>query len=231
VKSNTTRPVSASAAPSVAPPAPGSPSSYNDQSDDARRARAEAHNQSAAGAGYGSAGYAGTSGYAGGAAGSDQHAGTAARAAAPAYSDVAEASRPASARPGSVQVEADGVTPRVARLTIASIDPWSALKVSFLLSVAAVIALLIGVAVLWLVLDGIGVFDQLNKVLGTVGLDTQQNDFDIYKYVGFSKVLSIAIVIGVINAALLTALATVGTLLYNLSAGLVGGVRVTLSDD
>jgi len=130
----------------------------------------------------------------------------------------------------SVQTH-DTTAPRVARLTVASIDPWSALKLSFLLSVAAVIALVIGVAVLWLVLNGIGVFDQLNKVFGTIGLSTTTEQFDIYKYVGFSKVLSIAIVIGVINAALLTALATVTTLLYNLSAGLVGGVRVTLSDD
>jgi predicted membrane metal-binding protein len=142
---------------------------------------------------------------------------------------VTEAPRPAQS--SSVQPEADGSAPRVARLTVASIDPWSALKLSFLLSVAAVIALVIGVAVLWLVLDGIGVFEQLNKVLGDIGLSTTTEQFDIYKYVGFGKVISIAIVIGVINAALLTALATVTTLLYNLSAGLVGGVRVTLSDD
>ncbi len=119
----------------------------------------------------------------------------------------------------------------MARLTVASIDPWSALKLSFLLSVAAVIALVVGVAVLWMVLDGIGVFNELNKVLGSIGLSSETEKFDIYKYVGFSKVISISIVIGVVNAALLTALATVTTLLYNLSAGLVGGVRVTLSDD
>jgi hypothetical protein len=119
----------------------------------------------------------------------------------------------------------------VARLTVASIDPWSALKMSFLLSVAALIALVIGVAVLWVVLNGIGVFDQLNTMLGTIGLSTETREFDIYKYVGLGKVISIAVVIGVANAALLTALATVTTLLYNLSAGLVGGVRVTLSDD
>jgi hypothetical protein len=103
--------------------------------------------------------------------------------------------------------------------------------VSFLLSVAAGIALIVGVVVLWLVLDGIGVFEQLNKALGTIGFDKTTEKFDIYKYVGLGKVLSISIVISVVNAALLTALSTVATLLYNLSAGLVGGVRVTLSDD
>jgi hypothetical protein len=125
----------------------------------------------------------------------------------------------------------DAAAPRVARLTIASVDPFSALKLSFLLSVAAGIALVIAVVVLWMVLDSIGVFDQLNDVLGSLGLDTTTKKFDIYKYVGLGKVLSISIVIAVINAAILTALATLSAFLYNLSAGLVGGVRVTLSDD
>jgi Transmembrane domain of unknown function (DUF3566) len=114
---------------------------------------------------------------------------------------------------------------------VASVDPWSALKVSFMLSVAAVFALVVGVAVLWMVLDGIGVFDQLNKALGTIGFGQTTKKFDIYEYVGFGKVLAIATFIGVANAFLLTALATITTLLYNLSAGLVGGVKVTLSDD
>jgi hypothetical protein len=119
----------------------------------------------------------------------------------------------------------------VARLTVASIDPFSALKLSFLLSVAAGIALVIAVVVLWLVLSAIGVFGDLNSVLGDLGLNTTTKKFDIYDYVGFGKVVSISIVIAVINAALLTALATLSAFLYNLSAGLVGGVRVTLSDD
>jgi transmembrane protein DUF3566 len=127
--------------------------------------------------------------------------------------------------------QADPSTPRVARLTVASIDPFSALKLSFLLSVAAGIALVIASVVLWLVLSGIGVFDQLNNVLGDLGMNTQTKRFDIYDYIGFGRIVSLSIVIGVINTLLLTALATVTAFLYNLSAGLVGGVRVTLSDD
>ncbi|WP_246572733.1 DUF3566 domain-containing protein [Kineosporia corallincola] len=125
----------------------------------------------------------------------------------------------------------DPDAPRVARLTVASIDVWSALKVSFLLSVAAAIALVIAVCVLWMVLSAMGVFDSLNEMLNTLGLDTAESSFDIYDYVGFGKVLSISIVLGAVNALILTALSTVSVLLYNLSSGLVGGVRVTLSDD
>jgi hypothetical protein len=116
-------------------------------------------------------------------------------------------------------------------LTVASVDPFSVLKLSFLLSVAAGIALVIAVIVLWLVLSAIGVFGDLNSVLGDLGMNTSTKKFDIYNYVGFPKVVSISIVIAVVDAALLTALATLSAFLYNLSAGLVGGVRVTLSDD
>ncbi|GAB3270022.1 DUF3566 domain-containing protein [Kineosporia babensis] len=127
---------------------------------------------------------------------------------------------------------AEADAPRVARLTLASIDVWSALKISFLLSVASAIALVIAVSVLWLVLSAMGVFDSLNEMLNTLGLDQSgESSFDIYNYVGFTKVLSISIVLGAVNALIMTALSTVGVLLYNLSSGLVGGVRVTLSDD
>jgi hypothetical protein len=132
---------------------------------------------------------------------------------------------------GRAPGEAENFSPRVARLTIASVDPFSALKLSFLLSVAAGIALVIASVVLWLVLSAIGVFDQLNGVLGDLGMNSSGNSFSIYDYVGFGRVVSISIVIGVVNTLLLTALATVSAFLYNLSAGLVGGVRVTLSDD
>ena len=126
---------------------------------------------------------------------------------------------------------ADVDAPRVARLTVASIDVWSALKVSFLLSVASAIALVIAVCVLWMVLSAMGVFDSLNEMLNTLGLDQSETSFDIYDYIGFGKILSISIVLGAVNAFIMTALSTVAVLLYNLSSGLVGGVRVTLSDD
>jgi hypothetical protein len=127
--------------------------------------------------------------------------------------------------------DAESFTPRVARLTVASVDPFSVLKLSFLLSVAAGIALVVASIVLWFVLSAIGVFDQLNGLIGDMGMNSTSNPFSIYDYVGFGRVVSISIVIGVVDTLLLTALATLAAFLYNLSAGLVGGVRVTLSDD
>lgn len=119
---------------------------------------------------------------------------------------------------------------RVARLTVSSIDLWSVFKISLMLSVASGVALVIAVSVLWTMLKGIGVFDQLNSVLGDVSA-SGKSTFDIYRYVGFNRVLSISVLIATVNVVLLMALSIVTALIYNLASGLVGGLRVTLSDD
>ena len=101
--------------------------------------------------------------------------------------------------------------------------------VGFLLSVAAGIAGVVLIAVLWMILNGMGVFSSINEMV--LGLLPQGKEFDLMDYVGFSRVLSLSIVISFINILLLTALATLAAFLYNICAGLVGGVRQTLTDD
>ncbi|GAA4408878.1 hypothetical protein GCM10023168_26820 [Fodinibacter luteus] len=132
----------------------------------------------------------------------------------------AEAPRPA-ARPASA---------RRVRLTVSRIDPWSMMKISFLLSVALGIAGVVMVFVLWTILAGMGVFDQINGIVGQVVQDGQQR-FDIMDFVGLGRVLSLSIVIAVIDVILVTAIATLAAFLYNVSSALVGGVQLTLTDD
>ena len=119
---------------------------------------------------------------------------------------------------------------RRVKLTVSRIDPWSAMKMSFLLSVALGIAGVVMVAVLWMILSGMGVFSEVNRLVGTVFNDTE-NPFDIMDFLGFGRVLSLSIVIGVIDVILLTALATLGAFLYNICSALVGGLQLTLTDD
>ena len=112
---------------------------------------------------------------------------------------------------------------------MASVDPWSVLKLSFLLSVAIGIALVVASVVLWSVLDGMGVFTDINKVLEDVG--GAQSRLNVYDYVGFGRVVSLSTVLGVVNVVLMTALSTLGAFLYNLASSLVGGLNVTLTDE
>jgi transmembrane protein DUF3566 len=133
-------------------------------------------------------------------------------------------------RPVSQSGGAPRPSSRRVRLTVSRIDPWSAMKISFLLSVALGIALVIATVVLWTVLDAMGVFDQVNGVVGQVVQDGSSK-FDILDFIGFTRVVSLSIVIGVVDVILFTAIATLTAFLYNVSAALVGGVNLTLTDD
>jgi hypothetical protein len=160
--------------------------------------------------------------------------------AAPAAPAAAAAAAPANApaRQGPSQAPAAGAprqAPRPAsarrvRLTVSRVDPWSAMKISFLLSVALGIAGVVMVFVLWTILAGMGVFDQINGIVGQVVQDGQQR-FDIMDFIGLGRVVSLSIVIAVIDVILVTAIATLGAFLYNVSSALVGGVQLTLTDD
>jgi len=116
------------------------------------------------------------------------------------------------------------------RLSVARVDPWSVMKMSFLLSVAAGIALVIATGVLWMVLSGLNVFSDLDRMIREIQPSTAE-PFSIMNYVGFARVISLSIVIAVIDVILLTALATLSAYLYNICSALVGGVQLTLTDD
>jgi hypothetical protein len=119
--------------------------------------------------------------------------------------------------------------PRKVRLTVARVDPWSVLKLSFLLSVALGIGLVTASVILWEVINSMGVLDQVNKMLRDIA--GSGSSFDLYSYIGLGRVVSLSTFIGVINIIIIMALATLGAFLYNIAATLVGGLHVTLSDD
>lgn len=139
----------------------------------------------------------------------------------------APSSRPAGIPASSAPAVEGG--PRTVRLTLARVDPLSTLKLSFLLAVALGIGLVAASVVIWKLFDAIGVFTSLNSTLQEAGGGT--STFDLYDYVGLSRVVSLATVIAVINVIIVMALSAIGAVLYNISAGLVGGLHVTLSDD
>lgn len=130
-------------------------------------------------------------------------------------------------RPDAPATESDG--PRKVKLTIARIDPWSAMKLSFLLSVAFAIATVVGAVVVWQVLDIMGVFDTLDSMLRDIAGSTSK--FKLSDYIGLPRVVAIATVVSLFNVLITMALATLGAVLYNLAGSLVGGLNVTLSDD
>ncbi len=132
-----------------------------------------------------------------------------------------------SARPAPASTSSGGA--RKVRLAVARIDPWSVMKLSFLLSVAIGIMIVVAAAVVWQTLDSMAVFTSVNETIATIADDP--DFFNLLEYAAFPRVLSLATMIAVVDVVLLTALSTIGAFLYNIVAALVGGVTVTLTDD
>ncbi|WP_423462781.1 DUF3566 domain-containing protein [Promicromonospora sp. MS192] len=119
--------------------------------------------------------------------------------------------------------------PRRVRLAISRVDPWSVMKLAFLLAVAIAIMTVVATAVFWSVLDGFGVFTTVQSfVEDAVG---PQSNVNLTQFVEFPRVISLATLVSICNIVLLTAIATIMAFLYNITAALVGGVHLTLTDD
>ncbi|GAA2581715.1 DUF3566 domain-containing protein [Streptomyces tubercidicus] len=120
---------------------------------------------------------------------------------------------------------------RKARLRVARADPWSVMKVSFLLSIALGICTVVAVAVLWMVMNAMGVFTTVGATISEATGSSDGAGFDLQSFLSLPRVLLFTSIIAVIDVVLATALATLGAFIYNLSAGFVGGVELTLAED
>ncbi|MGB5797083.1 MAG: DUF3566 domain-containing protein, partial [Mycolicibacter algericus] len=142
-------------------------------------------------------------------------------------SELPDLSEPAQRRPPArrTQVSAGPRGPVRASMQIRRIDPWSALKVSLLLSTALFFVWMIAVAVLYVMLGAMGVWNKLNSNVGDLLTNNSAAEL-----VSGSSIFGGAALIGLVNVVVLTAMATLGVVIYNLSTDVVGGVEVTLAD-
>ena len=148
--------------------------------------------------------------------------------AADAPTGIAAARPAAEARESRVQVGSRRARgPVRASMQIRRIDPWSTLKVSLLLSVALFFVWMIAVAFLYLVLGGMGVWAKLNSNVGDL-LNNQSGSSG--ELVSSGTIFGGAVLIGLVNIVLMTAMSTIAAFVYNLTTDLIGGIEVTLAD-
>ena len=122
--------------------------------------------------------------------------------------------------------------PRRARLRLSRIDPWSVMKVSFLLAIAFGVVTVVSVFMVWSVLGAAGVWSSINNTVSdTVSSGNNVSSFNIEDYLGMSRVLGFTMLVSVIDVILITAIATLGAFLYNMASSLLGGIEVTLAED
>jgi len=119
---------------------------------------------------------------------------------------------------------------RRADLVVARFEPWSVMKFSFLISLVAWVILFVAVAVLYFALSALGVFDSVQRTLESVTSSSGSSGVSLSKWFSASRILGYTMLIGAVNIVLITAFATVGSMIYNLVTHLGGGIEVTLRE-
>ncbi len=119
---------------------------------------------------------------------------------------------------------------RRADLVVARLEPWSVMKFSFLMSLVAWVVLFVAVAFLYFVLSSLGVFSSLQHTLGSVTSSSGSSGVNLQHWFSASRILGYTMLLGAVNIVLITALSTVGAMIYNLVTRMGGGIEVTLRE-
>ena len=113
------------------------------------------------------------------------------------------------------------------RLRISYIDPLSAVKTSFVLSIVFGIAMVFAIIFIWYLLNLSGSLDAATGLVSDVFV----TGFNIAGLLSFSRVLSLGILVTVIQVVVWTLITGLFAIIYNIFAEFIGGVEVSLSDD
>jgi hypothetical protein len=134
---------------------------------------------------------------------------------------VAEKGTKASSRPQT----------RKARLRVARVDPWSVMKTAFLLAIAFGIVTWVAVFIVWSAIGAAGVFENINSTVREVLGTPTGEPFRVENYINTGKVMGFTTLLACADVLIITALATLGSFLYNIAATLLGGLEVTLASE
>lgn len=122
-------------------------------------------------------------------------------------------------------------TARRVRVQVRRVSPLSVLKVSIIFYFCLMLVMLLGFAILFSVMDSIGLLEPLESLLEDSGFGEQVGSGEEARAVfeiDFGYLLRTLFLIGLISTAVWAAFTVFMTLLYNLIADLVGGIELTL---
>ena len=115
---------------------------------------------------------------------------------------------------------------RVRRI-IRKIDPWTVLKVTFVLNFVVALTIVLGFSILWVLLINAGVPQGLEDIAKRLALLDENPTLVGNIEALFSSVVFLATVYLLTQ----TALATIGAFFYNLVSDLVGGIEVVVLEE
>ncbi len=114
------------------------------------------------------------------------------------------------------------------RLKLVYVDFWSAVKLSFLISVVLGIILIVASLLIWIVLNTTGIFGSLDSVLQDV---LNQKSFSITSTFSLGTVGLFSFIVAILNVVVITVLGAITALLYNFSVRLTGGLLVGFTNN
>lgn len=147
----------------------------------------------------------------------------------PAVKDEPAATSSTSTAPAPASAQSNqlgGGSGRAATLRLSHVDPWSVTRMAFAISVALMVVAVVAVAIFWLVLEALGIWDTVDNSITSV-LSDDTSAFSITDYLGFGRLVGLTLVLSALNVVIATVLATIGAHLYNLGAQVLGGFQVT----
>ena len=106
------------------------------------------------------------------------------------------------------------------RTVVRRIDPWSVFRLSLVLYFCLLVVVTLGLVIFWLVLSRMGPLRNVLESIEQLGIPIDPG-----------LVLTVLVPVGILNVLVWSAANLFFCVLYNLVADLVGGLRVTLSDD
>ena len=115
---------------------------------------------------------------------------------------------------------------RVRRI-IRKIDPWTVLKVTFVLNFIVALTMVLGFSILWVLLVNAGVPQGLEDIARRLAL----LDSDASLVGNIEPLFSSVVFLATVYLLTQTALATIGAFFYNLVSDLVGGIEVVVLEE
>ena len=126
----------------------------------------------------------------------------------------------------TIAAEVKSDTPeRKARLFVTHLDPWSVAKSAFMLGLTLGGVTIVAAVALWLMLSAAGVFEAITGVIS----DASDSSASV-NFLSLGRLIGLSMVVSAAEIVLVSVLATLFAVLYNLSVGFTGGVEVTLTD-
>ena len=116
-------------------------------------------------------------------------------------------------------------------LRLHRLEPWSVMKLSFVASIVVFAALFTAVAVLYPVLSGLGFFAWLQSTVTTIFTSgTPAEARQVASWFSASQILGWTAILGAVGVILVTALSTIGSVIYSLIARKLGDIEIILRE-